>query len=73
MNAQETTRAAQTLKNDMEDEARRELSSEQLSNYLYLRDVCLRWLEPKTRAMFIKHLQQVHDLCDSTSPDMSVK
>jgi hypothetical protein len=73
MKPEETTQAAQTLKNDMEDEARRELSPEELANYLYLRDVTLRWLSPTARGLFIKHLTQVHQLCASTLPDTSAE
>jgi hypothetical protein len=73
MTAQETTEAARALKDQMEFEANQCLSAAELSNYLYLRDVTLRWLSPAARKLFIKHLTQVDQLCDSTSADTSVK
>jgi hypothetical protein len=73
MNPQETKDAAQKLKDQMEQEAFEQLDGGQLANYLYLRDVCLRWLEPASRKLFIKHLTQVDQLCESTSPDTNVK
>jgi hypothetical protein len=73
MNAIQTKEAAQQLRDQMDAEANQLLSESQLANYLYLRDVCLRWLEPDTRKLFIKHLTEVDRLCDSTSPDTTAK
>lgn len=73
MNSTQTKLAAQELKDQMEQEASQLLSPEQLANYLYLRDVCLRWLEPASRKLFIKHLTAVDQLCASTSADTNVK
>jgi len=73
MNPEETTEAARSLRDQMEFEAKQCLREGDLANYLYLRDVCLRWLSPAARKLFVKHLTQINELCDSTSQDTNVE